>query len=259
MVAGRDVCIFYSKTNGCRYGLECTKAHRIPARSKVVVVKNMYLYPKNDPDSKLDNEAVQIHLDLFYEDWFSEVSMKYGAVRMLAIASNSSLQLLGNIYIEFEDEKASLRCIEDIGKRYYSGKRIVVELGNCYRISDGVCTDYEKGLCGKGERCGFIHVAKVTESLMEELFASQELLYTQMDSMGKCKTSDGGKVTGQGKRAERSVEDGNNSGDYRMSRRRLGGQGDCIKRVREASNGSFGRYGWSDKDSRSRMYYYRRN
>lgn len=259
MVAGRDVCVFYSKTNGCRYGLECTKAHQIPERSKVVVVKNMYLYPKNDPDSTLCKEAVQIHLDLFYEDWFSELSMKYGAIKMLAIASNSSLQLLGNIYIEFEEERASLRCIEDIGKRYYSGKRIVAELGNCYRISDGVCTDHEKGLCGKGERCGFIHIAKVTESLMEELFASQELLYTQVDSMGKYKVLDEGNITDQGRWVERPIEDVNNGGGYCMSRRRLGAQGDRTKRVREAPNGSLGRYGWNDRDSRSRMCYYRRN
>ncbi|KAG5858552.1 hypothetical protein KMI_14g19350 [Encephalitozoon hellem] len=257
MVAGKDVCIFYSKTNGCRYGLECTKAHRIPSRSKVVVIKNMYLYPRNDPESVLSKDAVQIHLDLFYEDWFSEMSVKYGAVRMLAIASNISPQLLGNIYIEFEEERAALRCMEEIGKRYYCGKRIVVELGNCYRISDGVCTDHEKGLCAKGERCGFIHVAKATASLVEELLASQRLLYTQIGSMGKNRP-DERNITSQANWAEGSLRDGNRIENYHTDRRRLESQ-ENAKRPKRMPTERMEKHRWGDGSPRSGMNYYRRN
>ncbi|ADM12256.1 putative U2 small nuclear RNA auxillary factor [Encephalitozoon intestinalis ATCC 50506] len=223
MATGRDTCLFYSKTNACRYGLECTKAHRIPIRGKVVVVKGMYLYPKNDPESTLSKESIQIHLDLFYEDWFSELSIRYGSIRRLVIASNSSSQLLGNIYIEFEEEKTALRCVEEIGKRYYSGRRIAAELGNCYRIDDGMCTDNEKEKCEKGEKCGFIHSARVSTDLAEELFESQGLLYGEKGT--KSTWFDGGaKASGENLR-KGPIRNGNPHESYGMSRRRLDGQG----------------------------------
>lgn len=179
MAVDRETCLFYSKTNGCRYGVECTKAHRVPVRSRVVVVKNMYLYPRNDPESALEEKSIQIHLDLFYEDWFSELSTRYGPVRRLVLASNSCPQLLGNIYVEFCEEEAAARCVEGLGRRYYSGKKIVAELGCCYKIDDGMCADGEKGTCGKGEKCGFIHAARGSEALINELFCSQSLLYRE--------------------------------------------------------------------------------
>ncbi|CAD27114.1 U2 snRNP AUXILIARY FACTOR SMALL SUBUNIT (SPLICING FACTOR U2AF) [Encephalitozoon cuniculi GB-M1] len=241
MVEGREACLFYSKTNGCRYGHECTKVHRIPTRSRVVVVKAMYLYPKNDPESTLGEESVQIHLDLFYEDWFTELSVKYGAIRKLVIASNSCIQILGNIYIEFHEEEAAMRCAEEIGRRYYGGKRIVAELGNCYRTDDGTCTEHERGLCGKGEKCGFIHAARVSRSLVEELLASQALLYPRTSDANRI--GPGPKDTiPRGKCPGRSLGDGTHDGNYRTDRRRLNDQESWTKRPRGVWNGGQRRY-----------------
>lgn len=76
----REICFFYSRTNGCIHGLDCV-IHPVASRGRAVVVKNMYLYPMNDPASTLDKTAVQLHADLFYEDWFTEMSLRYGPVR----------------------------------------------------------------------------------------------------------------------------------------------------------------------------------
>lgn len=175
----KETCFFYSRTNGCKHGLECIKIHPSASRSRVVVVKNMYLYPRNDPLCSLGHASVQIHVDLFYEDWFTEISLNYGPVRRIAIASNSCVQLLGNIYIEFESEADAARCAGEIGRRCYGGKKISAELGNCYRVDDGMCTDYRRGLCSKGDQCNFIHMAKVSEDLVNELLVSQELFHAE--------------------------------------------------------------------------------
>lgn len=174
----KETCFFHSKTNGCRHGLECTKVHQNSSRGKVVVIKNIYLYPRNDPSSTLDNLEVQIHIDLVYEDWFTELSLSYGPIRRIVIASNSCAQLLGNIYIEFENEADAFKCLDKIGRRCYSGKKILAELGNCRRIEDGICNANEREVCNKGEQCNFIHIAKVSESLINELFESQDLFYS---------------------------------------------------------------------------------
>ncbi|KAM0671373.1 hypothetical protein CWI42_021780 [Ordospora colligata] len=176
-----EKCMFYLKTNGCRYGSECTKTHIIPSNSRIVVVKNMYLYPKNDSTSTLSVNALQIHFDLFYEDWFSEVSIEYGPVKKLVIASNRCTHLQGNIYIEFFEEQSAFKCTRAISKRYYCGKRIASELGCSDRISDGICAEYNRGCCSKEDLCGFIHAKNPSSDLERELFDAQNLLYTQKE------------------------------------------------------------------------------
>lgn len=173
----KETCFFYSKTNGCRHGLECNKRHPNASRGRVVVIKNMYLYPPNDVASALDATSVQIHVDLFYEDWFTELSLEYGRIKKIAIASNSCTQLLGNVYIEFENEVGATKCIDSVRKRCYGGKRILAEVGNCHRIEECICNDNERGSCTKGEQCSFVHVARVSRSLVNELSVSQELFY----------------------------------------------------------------------------------
>jgi hypothetical protein len=172
----RELCFFYSKTNSCRHGLECTKSHPRVSKSRCVVVKNMYLYPRNDPSSTLSSRAVQLHLDLFYEDWFTEMSLRYGHVTDLVISSNSCHQLIGNIYIEFRSIGSALRCYEEISRRSYCGRKIVAELGVGHRISAGLCTER---LCSKGESCNFIHPAPI--SIRDELGEAQDLMETYQD------------------------------------------------------------------------------
>lgn len=62
---------------------------------------------------------------------------------------------MGNVYIEFWDEADVGRCIDGIGERCYSGKKIMAEFGNCHRVEDSVCSDDERGSCTKGEQCSF--------------------------------------------------------------------------------------------------------
>ncbi|KAH9412024.1 hypothetical protein HK407_02g04730 [Ordospora pajunii] len=174
-----ETCMFYLKTNGCKYGPECTKMHSIPSSSKVVVVKNMYMYPKNDFASTLSANSLQIHFDLFYEDWLSEVSIEYGPVKRLVVASNRCAHLQGNIYIEFYEEHSALKCARMISKRYYDGKRITSELGCSSRISDGVCSENSRGCCSKEEQCGFIHAINPSPDVERELFDAQDLLYAE--------------------------------------------------------------------------------
>lgn len=181
----REICFFHSRTNGCRHGSECTKMHPGAARGRVVVVKGLYLYPRNDPQCTLDSQAIQLHVDLFCEDWFTEMSLKYGAVRRIVIASNSCSQLLGNVYIEFYGEEDAARCVEGLGRRSYSGKKILAELGNCCRVDDAICTDHRRGSCAKGEQCSFVHEARVSSFLLDELFASQDVYFRGGAGLGE--------------------------------------------------------------------------
>ena len=80
--------------------------------------------PEAWPALLLSDKSIQIHLDLFFEDWFSELSVKYGIMKRLSIASNSCTQLLENIYI---------MCADKIKRRHYGGRKTIPELGELFQ------------------------------------------------------------------------------------------------------------------------------
>jgi splicing factor U2AF 35 kDa subunit len=172
----RETCFFYSKTNSCRHGLECNKSHPRVSEGRSIVIKNMYLYPRNDPSATLSDRAIQLHLDLFYEDWFTEMALKYGYVTELIIASNSCHQLIGNVYIEFRGRSSAARCHNEVNRRSYCRKKVVAEFGVAHRISSGICVENSNGLCSKRGQCNFIHPAPVSKELVDELKEAQDLM-----------------------------------------------------------------------------------
>lgn len=157
----KDVCIFYAKTSSCRHGQNCVKYHPKPNYSRTVIIRRLYLYPPNNPASRLSPLSVQIHADLFYEDWFYELS-NFGVLNGLVLTLNSSPQLLGNIYAEFVSEKEAEYCVKEFEGRSYCGQKINLELSNNYRINDCLCTDYLKGNCNKGTNCNYVHPIKIS-------------------------------------------------------------------------------------------------
>ncbi|KAF7684085.1 Splicing factor U2af 38 kDa subunit [Astathelohania contejeani] len=170
-------CPFFLKVGVCRHGDECTKNHPVVTSSNTILIPNFYFYPAHDPASKMLKESIQEHLDLFYEDFFTELSVKYGPINQLIVCTNASDHLLGNLYITFKSRQDAIKCKEELSTRYYSGRRIVPQFCIVSNLEKAVCKQYDEGACTRGGFCNFIHRGKISKELEDELYRSQDLMY----------------------------------------------------------------------------------
>lgn len=166
-------CSFYYKIGACRHGETCSRKHVKPQYSPTVLLPNMYVNPAHDATCTLTPEVLQHHFDLFYEDIFTELALKYGHVEEMLVCDNLGDHLMGNIYVRFGDEEAAARCVEDLNKRWYAGKPIFAELCPVTEFKGSCCRQYEMGQCNRGGYCNFMHFKYPTAEMKKELLACQ--------------------------------------------------------------------------------------
>ena len=167
-------CSFYFKIGACRHGETCSRKHVKPQYSPTVLLPNMYINPAHDASCTLTPEVLQHHFDLFYEDIFTELSLKYGFVEEMLVCDNLGDHLMGNIYVRFGDEEAASRASEDLNKRWYAGKPMFAELCPVTEFKGSCCRQYEMGQCNRGGYCNFMHFKYPTVELKKELLACQK-------------------------------------------------------------------------------------
>ncbi len=134
----------------------------------------MYKNPTHDAACSLTEAQLQAHFDLFYEDIFTELSLKYGYVEDMLVCDNLGDHLMGNIYVRFTDEESAARAVEDLNKRWYAAKPIFAELCPVTEFKDSCCRQYEMGECNRGGFCNFMHFKYPTVDLKKELVACQK-------------------------------------------------------------------------------------
>ncbi|KAG0440387.1 Splicing factor U2AF 35 kDa subunit [Dictyocoela muelleri] len=161
-------CSFFIRVGTCRHGENCSKEHPKPFNHNTLLLKNLYFYPLLNLESTLNPIEIQKHADMFYEDIFTEISLKYAPIRNMLICANSSDHLIGNVYIEFFNN-----CDFAID-RFYNYKRIISIPTHIKYIKDAVCNESN---CERGDFCNLLHPVKITKELVDELFESQRLFY----------------------------------------------------------------------------------
>ncbi|KAG0417847.1 Splicing factor U2AF 35 kDa subunit [Dictyocoela roeselum] len=161
-------CQFFTRVGTCRHGDNCSKGHTFPTTSNTLLLKNVYFYPLLNPESTLGRPEIQKHADLFYEDIFTEISLKYAPIRNMLICANSSDHLIGNVYIEFYNN-----CDFEID-RFYNYKRIISVPTHIRFIKDAVCSENS---CDRGDFCNFLHPIEISKQIVDDLFESQRLYY----------------------------------------------------------------------------------
>ncbi len=70
----------------------------------------------------MTKEQVSEHFDLFYEDIFVELSLKYGEIEEMHICENIGDHLVGNVYTKFRYEDDAAKCMQSINNRFYGGE-----------------------------------------------------------------------------------------------------------------------------------------
>lgn len=167
-------CSFYYKIGACRHGDKCSRKHVKPSYSVTLLIPNLYLNPSHDPHCSLSPAQLQQHFDLFWEDLFVELSLRYGPIDEMVICDNIGDHLIGNVYVRFREEEAAGRAVEDLNKRWYAGRPVFAELSPVTDFRESCCRQYENGECNRGGYCNFMHLKYPSRDLKKELLASQE-------------------------------------------------------------------------------------
>lgn len=166
-------CSFYYKIGACRHGEKCSRKHVKPQYSPSVLLPNVYLNPSHDPSCALTAVQLQQHFDLFYEDIFVELGVKYGELEEIQVCDNIGDHLIGNIYVRFAREEDAAKCVEDLNKRWYAGRPLFAELSPVTDFRESCCRQYENGECTRGGYCNFMHFRHPSRELKKDLYASQ--------------------------------------------------------------------------------------
>lgn len=113
----RELCRMFAKTGACRFGSKCTRNHRVPAVSRLLLVPGFFVHVLQATDGKASTPPVAVDLDDcisegrwqqsyvdFFCDWLPEME-RLGRVTQFRVCRNRSAHLAGNLLVEFADER----------------------------------------------------------------------------------------------------------------------------------------------------------
>lgn len=111
--AGRELCRVFTKTGGCRFGVKCSRNHRRPGISRLLLVPQLFLQVVQAEKQTLDlaelDEPYNETWSRAYADFFADVlpeMEKFGRVTQFRVCRNSvKSHLSGNLLVEFDCER----------------------------------------------------------------------------------------------------------------------------------------------------------
>ncbi|XP_017840201.2 U2 small nuclear ribonucleoprotein auxiliary factor 35 kDa subunit-related protein 2 [Drosophila busckii] len=164
-------CDFFMRTNGCRYGNGCQLNHRRPMLAKILVIHNFFQHPliqlrnTQTPDAQLEfsEREMREDYDEFFYDAVEELQ-KFGKLINFRAVINTMPHLIGNVYVEYENERFAVRAFINLQGRYYASKPLNVEFSNLQNFRTAVCGLSLTRKCRKGNGCGFLHLFRNPEN-----------------------------------------------------------------------------------------------
>jgi len=178
-------CPFFYKVGSCRHGENCSRRHNKPKFSQTLLIKHMWLNPQvqflNVPDHQKPGERemkefrakVQEGFNAFYEEIFKEVA-KFGYLEAIHVSENLGDHMVGNVFIQYSDEKDAADAMEALQGRYYSGQPLVIEFSPVTDFHKARCRQYDEGVCARGGFCNYVHIRPPDRDMVRELFGGQE-------------------------------------------------------------------------------------
>ncbi|XP_045764596.1 U2 small nuclear ribonucleoprotein auxiliary factor 35 kDa subunit-related protein 2 [Maniola jurtina] len=162
-----DVCPFFMKTACCRFGDECSRNHKYPGISRILLAPNMFghfglenaNYNEYDTDIMLEYEDSDTYKDFknFFYDILPEFQ-KFGKVVQLKVCNNFEKHLRGNTYIEYADIHSAVLAYRALHTRWYGGKQLSLQFCQIISWSNAICGLQSRKRCPKGRTCNFLHV-----------------------------------------------------------------------------------------------------
>ncbi|KAJ6633726.1 U2 small nuclear ribonucleoprotein auxiliary factor 35 kDa subunit-related protein 1, partial [Pseudolycoriella hygida] len=166
---GKPMCPFFEKTATCRYGMKCSRNHRRPGISRLILIPNFFSHIRLDQskpteygsDFSLEIDDTELYRDFseFFNDVEPELS-KYGRIINFCVCSNQEPHLRGHTYIEYEDQRSALKACRHLQGRYFASRMLNVEFTQMISWRSAVCGLSYANQCPKGRNCNYLHLFK---------------------------------------------------------------------------------------------------
>ena len=182
-------CSFYYKIGACRHGDECSRKHIKPQYSPTILIPNVWLNPTTSfrdrstslssttSTSSLSPSQIDQMFDQFWQDFFIEISGRYGEVEDMKVCDNIGDHLIGNVYIKFRNYEQASNAVSSINKRFYAGRPLYAEFSPVTDFRESCCRQFEVGECTRGGVCNFMHVRRPSRQLENDLYRAQRNYY----------------------------------------------------------------------------------
>uniref|UniRef100_A0A5B6YH87 Putative splicing factor U2af small subunit B n=1 Tax=Davidia involucrata TaxID=16924 RepID=A0A5B6YH87_DAVIN len=168
-------CPFYFKIGACRHGDRCSRLHNRPTISPTLLLSIMYQRPDmitpgvDALGQPIDPRKIQEHFEDFYEDIFQELG-KFGEIERLNVCDNLADHMIGNVYVQFNEEDQAAAALQALQGRFYSGRPIIADFSPVTDFREATCRQFEENNCNRGGYCNFMHVKLIGRDLRRKLF-----------------------------------------------------------------------------------------
>ena len=176
-------CSSFNETGFCKFDICCDKSHTELHLPRCLILYHIYPDPKifnlfinQENQINISNENF-ILFDDFYLDIYVRMS-QYGKVDNILISGDSSLSLTGNAYILFHEvDHAFIAYKHLLGRCFYAGRKIRVELSQISQLSRLKCPNFEKeGIC-QIDNCSYIHPIMPSPQIYSKCFPSKTIIH----------------------------------------------------------------------------------
>ncbi|CAH2066514.1 unnamed protein product, partial [Iphiclides podalirius] len=172
-----ELCPFFAKTACCRFGDQCSRNHRYPAISKVLLATNFYLHfgldnsdvTEYDTDIMLEYDENDTYKD--FKDFFFDVLPefeKFGKVVQFKVCYNFEKHLRGNTYVEYSDLRSAVTAYRALHSRWYGGRQLSLQFCEINLWRRAICGLHPQRRCPKGRSCNFLHAFKNPNDLFSD-------------------------------------------------------------------------------------------
>lgn len=208
----KPICPFFQKTGACRFKDSCSRNHKKPRASTVILIPSFYSHysleqmeNEHGSDSSLEFESRETyeHFREFFFDVLPELE-KYGKIRLFKTCCNRETHLRGNVYVEYSTPREAIKCFRALQGRWYGGKQLNVEFCKIESWNSAICgSTFEiltlqilvyvliflglhfRRKCPKGSACNFLHVFKNPGDLFDRIRKDTYRVPTNSDRADK--------------------------------------------------------------------------
>lgn len=141
--SSKPPCPFFQKTGACRFRDACSRNHKRPRASTVILIPNFYSHYsleqiESDSSLEFENRETYEHFREFFFDVLPELE-GYGKIRQFRVCCNHEAHLRGNVYVEYSSRREAIRCFKALQGRWYGGKQLNVEFCNIESWKSAIC------------------------------------------------------------------------------------------------------------------------
>ncbi|CAH0749083.1 unnamed protein product [Diatraea saccharalis] len=172
-----DNCPFFLKTACCRFGDQCSRNHRYPGISNVLLAPNFYVhfglnnsnFSEYDTDVMLEYEDSDTQKEFleFFNDVLPEFE-KFGRVTQFKVCNNYEKHLRGNTYVEYAELRCALAAYRSLHCRWYGGRQLSLQFCFIDSWKNAICGLASRRRCPKGRACNFLHVFRNPRRFYED-------------------------------------------------------------------------------------------